>query len=232
MYTKALLAVILWAWLPAVQAAHTHARLPEGDHALESLIELPKKLEAGLHKVYCEAQIDPTGRIRRSRFHCYTLDDFTAYSLAKAVKRAGYRAQFVPGTRDGVATDVYMVFMVRVFVPAEGEPLILALPNNGAEEERYGLFYTAPQRFNQFVWGRSLPTKARSRRMILWQDLEIDEHGKITKTLVTGIVGASGTVISTLEEEIKSMEFMPGLVNGKPTPMRYREPAFKYRTGG
>jgi hypothetical protein len=134
---------------------------------------------------------------RTERLTCYALEDSASPRLVDAVARA-----------------------------ADGEPSVLALPNNGIEEDRYGLFYTAPQRFNNFYWGAGLPIRGFSRRVIVWQELQIDEFGNVTELLVTGMVGATSTIIRTLEDEIRVMEFMPGLVNGKAVPMRYAEPAF------
>lgn len=115
--------------------------------------------------------------------------------------------------------------MVRVYVSGDGEPLVLAVPNNGIEEDRYGLFYTAPQRFNEFYWGRSLPARLYDRHTVVWQRLKIDEHGNVTEAAVTGLVGPQ-TAIRVIEDQIRRMEFMPGFVNGKPVPMNYAEPAF------
>jgi hypothetical protein len=210
--------------LHAAQPAHTPARMLEGDRSIEALLALPWKLRTGLHKVYCEAQIATRGRTER--LTCYALEDSASPRLVDAVARAARRARFAPATRNGVPADVYMLFMVRVYVPADGEPAVLALPNNGIEEDRYGLFYTAPQRFNNFYWGAGLPIQIFSRRVIVWQRLQIDESGKVTELSVTGMVGATSTIIRSLEDEIRAMEFMPGLVNGKAVPMRYAEPAF------
>jgi hypothetical protein len=222
MYTKALLATILWALLPAAQAAHTPARLLEGDRSLEALIKVPKKMKTGLHKVYCEAQVNTAGR--PNSFYCYALGNSAPGPLVRAVERAGALARFAPATRNGVPADVYMLLMVRVYVPMEGEPLVLAVPNNGIEEERYGPFYTAPQRFNSFYWGRHVTEVSGDRHTVVWQRLKIDEHGKVTEWGVTGLVGSQADR-RIIEEQLKSMEFMPGFVNGKPVPMSYAEPA-------
>jgi hypothetical protein len=81
--------------------------------------------------------------------------------------------------RDGEPADVYMVLMVHVSVTKDG-PLVLAAPNNGIDAARYGLLYTAPQRFNEFYWvENSLGPKRVDRDVLIWQHLQIDEHGKV-----------------------------------------------------
>jgi hypothetical protein len=88
------------------------------------------------------------------------------------VAAAGRQAKFVPATRDGAAVDVYMLLMVRIDI-SDREPQVLVLPNNGVESERYGLYYIAPQRFNEFTWP-SGQRAVRSGRALIWQKLRID----------------------------------------------------------
>jgi hypothetical protein len=141
-----------------------------------------------------------------------------------AVAAAGRRAKFVPATRGGKAAAVYMLVMVRIDVTA-GEPLVLAVPNNGVESERYGLLYTAPQRFNEFTWGRK-DLWSETGRVLIWQKMRIDEHGKVSEYHMTNASNAPAYLVEQIERGVKRMEFMPGLFEGKPVSMRYVEPAF------
>jgi hypothetical protein len=225
--STALVAMLFCSALPAAHVTHTPARLLEGEHSIEARLRVPKNLKTGLHKVYCEAQISIAGLA--NDFTCYALEDSAPKNLITAVARAGKRAHFAPATRNGVPADVYMLVMVRVYVPGDGEPLVLAVPNNGVEEHRYGLFYTAPQRFNEFTWGAHLPEEMLPRHAVMWQKLEVDEHGKVTEVDITGLVGSSAAIIRTIEAQVRRMEFMPGFADGKPVPMSYREPAFTIR---
>jgi hypothetical protein len=146
--------------------------------------------------------------------------------LINAVTRAGRRARFAPAMRDGKPADVYMVLMVYVRVTND-EPLVLAVPNNGVDAARYGLLYTAPQRFNEFYWGEnSLVAKRVDRDVLIWQHLQVDEHGKITGFRLTDSSRAPKHIVRLIEQQIGRMEFMPGFVEGKPMPMLYMEPAF------
>ena len=66
--------------------------------------------------------------------------------LRQAVVYATRISLFLPATRDGEPVDVWATLMVIVDTRL-AEPLILAVPNNGADTARYGLLYTAPQRY-------------------------------------------------------------------------------------
>lgn len=130
----------------------------------------------------------------------------------------------MPATRDGVTVDVYMLVMVRIDT-TQREALILAVPNNGVEAERCGPLYSAPQRFNEFTWNASL-SGWRSGRVLLWQKLHIDEHGKVLESLMINASGAPDFLVERVEEQAKRMQFMPGYFEGKPVSMFYTEPVF------
>lgn len=197
----------------------THARLTDGPASIESLLRLPKGLGAGRYIVQCEALVGKKGRA--TRFGCYSAQEGQD-ALVKAVRLAGKGATFVPATRAGVKVDVYMLVMVQVDT-TQGEPLILAVPNNGVESERYGLMYSAPQRFNEFTWNADTWPR-RSGRVLLWQKLHIDEDGKVLESLVINASGAPDWLVKRLEAQAKRMEFMPGYFQGKPVEMFYAEP--------
>ena len=84
--------------------------------------------------------------------------------------------------------------------------MVLALPNNGVEHERLGLFYIAPQRFNEFYWGRSDVARYTFERSgkdtLVWQELWIDGHGKVTSSRLTN---ASGAPVSAYKGTLTSL---------------------------
>ena len=214
-----LLLSLLYGW-QASASVTTPARLTEGPDSIESKFRLPEDLKVGRYIVQCEAWLRRSGRVRT--FLCYSTEQ-SQRILVSAVARAGRQARFVPATRDGKAAEVSMQVMVRIDVTAQG-PLILAVPNNGVEAERYGLFYTAPQRFNEFIWhGNHDPLK--SSEVLLWRKMRIDEHGKVTEYKVERqAASVPQWFVEGLEEQIERMEFMPGYHEGKPVPMAYVEP--------
>jgi len=214
-----LVLMLLWGSQAVAGQEATHARLTAGPHSIESLLRLPKWLQAGRYTVQCEACVRSSGRTRW--FVCYSADEGQS-ALAKAVAAAGRRAKFVPATRAGVAVDVYMQVMVRID-STQREPLILAVPNNGVEAERYGLLYSGPQRFNEFTW---MYLTLQPGRILLWQKMRIDEHGKVLEYVVTNVSDAPNLLVERIEEQVKRMEFMPGYFEGKPVPMSYVEPWF------
>jgi hypothetical protein len=198
----------------------THARLTDGPDSIEQLLHLPEGLAAGRYVVQCEAWVRKKGRARR--FICYSAEKQAA--LVEAVRAAGRRARFVPATRAGRKVDVYMLVMVQIDT-TQREPLILAVPNNGVEAERYGLLYSAPQRFNEFTWNADNWNR-RSGHILLWQNLHIDEDGKVLECVVTNASGVPAFFVKRIEEQVKRMEFMPGYFEGKPVAMFYTEPVF------
>jgi hypothetical protein len=222
---------ILGTWLVlAPLFAHgdvTPARLREDEYSIESQLQLPDDLGRRRYDVYCEARVRMTGR--PGDVSCYALDATVPRSLVDAVSLAGLRSRFVPATRDGKPVEIYMVLMVRVLV-TEQESLVLVLPNNGVEHERYGLFYIAPQRFNEFYWGTGNEPYFNSHvsdpDVLVWQEFWIDEHGNVTDSRLTNASGASGAVMKEVGKSARKMQFMPGFFEGKAVPMHYREPAY------
>jgi len=202
-------------------AADSPARLREDRYSIESRLHIPSGLEQGRYDVHCEVRVTKGGR--PINVNCYSLDSGVPRRLVDAVTRASIRSLFVPAARDGKPVEIFMVLMVRVVV-TDGEPLVLVLPNNGIEHGRYGLFYIAPQRFNAFHWGRY--GGGYINNVLVWAELWIDEHGKITDYRLTNASGAPQRIEKQVRDSVTSMQFMPGFVEGKPVAMHYIEPAW------
>ena len=217
-----LLLLMLYGW-HACASVTTPARLTEGPGSIESLLRVPEGVEPGRYEIYCEAAIRRGGRA--GAFLCYSPDK-SDRSLGNAVSRAGRRARFVPATRDGKKAEVYMLLMVRIDITQQG-PLVLVLPNNGIEAARYGQFYTAPQRFNEFTWHDDFHRSFASSDILLWHKMQIDEHGKVVEFKLDNVSNAPQWFVERIEEQVKRMEFMPGYFEGKPAPMRYIEPVLR-----
>lgn len=215
---RAILLLMLFYGWPAGAAVTTPARLIDGADSIESRIRLPEGLQPGRYDIKCDAWVRRSGRVRS--FLCYAPEE-PLLPLANAVGFAGRGAMFAPATRDGKAAAVYMPVMVRIEINNSGSK-VLAVPNNGVETERYGLFYTAPQRFNEFTWNARQRTFF-SHRALLWMKLSIDEHGKLVDYLVTNVSNAPSYMVKRTELAIQRMEFMPGYFEGKPVPMFHVE---------
>lgn len=213
-----LLLMLLYGW-QACAAVTTPARLTDGPDSIESQLLLPKDLPPSRYVVHCEGSIRKNGRV--DIFLCYT-NDKPNRPLVNAVVRAAHRAKFVPATRDGKNAAVYMVVMVRIDITDQGA-LVLAVPNNGVDAQRYGLFYSAPQRFNEFTWNSGGLT-SRAPGILVWQKIRVDEHGKVLEYEVTNPSGVAQFFITRIEHQIERMDFMPGYFEGKPVPMLYVEP--------
>lgn len=213
-----LLLMLFYGW-QASAAVTTPARLTDGPDSIESQLRLPKDLLPGRYVIHCEGSIRKNGRV--DIFLCYT-NDKPNRALVNSVVRAARRARFVPATRDGRTAAVYMVVMVRIDITDQG-PLVLAVPNNGVDAERYGLLYSAPQRFNEFIWNASAPTHLENG-ILLWQKIRVDEYGRVLEYEVTNPSGVAQYFVTRIEQQIERMEFMPGYFEGKPVPMLYVEP--------
>ncbi len=219
---RALLILLLLYGGHASASVTTPARLIEGAGSIESLLRLPEGLQPGRYVVQCEAWIRRRGRVRS--FLCYATKE-AHRPVVKAVSYAGRKARFVPATRDGKKEEVYMLVMVRIDITEQG-PLILVVPNDGVEAGRYGLFYTAPQRFNEFVWcapGRPI----RTSDILMWQQMQIDEHGKVVEYKLENVAKVPEWFVGRIEAQVQRMDFMPGYFNGKPVPMHYVEPVLQ-----
>ena len=225
--SRALIGACLAVTPLLAQAADSPARLREDEYSIESQLKVPVGVAKGRYDVHCEVRVLSSGR--PFRVNCYALDSSVPRKLVDAVRAASARSRFVPATRDGKPADVFMVLMVRIVVTRH-EALVLALPNNGVEHERLGLFYIAPQRFNEFYWGRSDVARYTFERSgkdtLVWQELWIDEHGKVTSSRLTNASGAPVSVVKEVSESVAKMQFMPGYLGRKPVAMRYVEPAY------
>jgi hypothetical protein len=142
--------------------------------------------------------------------------------LASAVRSAGLHSLFVAATRDGKPVEVFMQLLVRIVV-GRGGPLVLAVPNDGTEEAKYGLLYSAPQRLNGTYWHRGLKTGTPGDDWI-WQELWVDDQGIITKHVLTNTTGVYDAVVWDLEHFLESVRFIPGFFEGKPVAMRLKQP--------
>lgn len=218
---RVLLAACLVIGSLAAHGADSPARLREDEESIESGLHVPDGLEWGKYDVHCEVRVLASGI--PFRVTCYALDSGVPRKLVDAIRRAAQRAKFIPAMRNGKPAQVYMVIMVRTVI-GRGGPLVLVLPNNGVEHERLGLFYIAPQRFNEFSWGSAY--EGAPPGTLIWQKLWIDEHGKVTRWETTNASGARQRDVEAVRRSVENMRFMPGFVEGKPMAMRYVEPAF------
>jgi hypothetical protein len=147
--------------------------------------------------------------------------------LVDAVTKAALRARFEPAVRDREPIEVYAVFMVLVDTTL-AEPMILAVPNNGAERKKFGLLYTAPQRvIEKPSWGMPLQRYLGRRpdRFVLIQ-VRVDERGNATDLSLRNLTDENSQTLRQIEERARQYKFLPGYHEGKPVPMLYVEPSF------
>jgi hypothetical protein len=152
------------------------------------------------------------------------MTDSAPDELQQAVMLATRTSLFAPATRDGKPIDVFAMLAVTVDTSL-GDPLILAVLNNGADAAKYGLLYTGPQRYgSSHINLTSLPAHQSPRTAVVWMKLQIDEHGVMTDFTLINDSGAPDTWVRAVRAAAKEMTFIPGYHDGKPVPMLYVQP--------
>jgi hypothetical protein len=202
--------------------ADSPAQLVVGEDSIEELLRLPRKLKPGRYEVHCETYIDRTGDARYAR--CYSMSAWPAPdNLRQAVVYATRISRFLPAMRDGEPVDVWATLMVIVDTRL-AEPLILAVPNNGADATRYGLLYTAPQRYGYTMFDRPDGRPHKAHREVVWVEFQIDEHGALKDFRLTNDPGVPDDWVARVRAAAQGFRFISGQHEGKPVPMLYLEP--------
>ena len=217
-----LVIALLGAGLQAADAADSPAQMVVGERSIEELLRIPDTLKPGRYSVHCGVKVGTSGWTLFVR--CYSMTDSPPDELQTAVMHATRTSLFVPATRDGKPVDVFVMLAVTVDTTL-GEPLILAVLNNGADAARYGLLYTAPQRYgSSHINLASLPARATPRTAVVWMKLQIDAQGVMTDCTLTNESGAPDWWVTAVRAAAKKMTFIPGYHDGKAAPMLYVQP--------
>jgi hypothetical protein len=207
----------------AADPVYSPARLLQGEHSIESLLQLPPALPNGLHIVPCKTWVSERGRSHD--FKCHT-EEKLPEGLVESVVAAGRQADYAPATLNGRRIRAHMLVTVRISVDANGSS-IMAVPNDGAEADRFGLLYTAPQRLTMIDWRRSTtsrPAYIKDKPLLLWQIAHVDERGKSTDFELKNASRAHPDVVTYFKQQLAGVQFIPGSFEGKATPMLYVEP--------
>jgi hypothetical protein len=217
-----LVIVLFGAGLRPANAADAPAQMVIGEDSIEERLLIPRKLEPGRYEIQCEAVIGVNGSARN--VVCYSFTDFPApRRLQFSARHATRISRFIPARRNGAPIEVYALLMVIVDTRLD-EPLILAVPNNGAEKARYGLLYTAPQRYGRVVVSRPRLQLRMPHRPVVWMNLQIDELGIVRHYTLTDQAEPEQGWVDTIAEFVRQLTFLPGYHEGKPVPMLYTEP--------
>lgn len=131
---------------------------------------------------------------------------------------------FVPATHNGKRVEVFTTLTVKIDTSL-GDPLILAVPNDGADAAKYGPLYTAPQRYGgSHVSMPDLPLHQPRRTAVVWMKLQIDERGVMTGCTLIDDWDAPDWWLRAVNTAAKRMTFIPGHHDGKPVPMQFVQP--------
>lgn len=220
---RLLLVIALFgACLPLTRADDRPAQMVAGKRSIEELLRIPESVKPGRYSLHCGVLIGTSGWVLFAR--CYSPTGSAPYELQKAVMYAAKTSLFVPATRNGKRVEVFTTLTVEVDTTLE-DPLILAVPNDGADAARYGRLYTAPQRYGGSHISRpELPLHTPVRTAAVWMRLQIDEHGVMTNCTVINHSGAPDWWVDAVNKAAKQMTFIPGYNNGKPAPMLFVQP--------
>jgi hypothetical protein len=218
-------AIALGIVVPCTSMADSPAQLVVGEDSIEELLRLPGKLPAGRYEIHCKAQISDQGSVRNCR--CFSMADRPVPDdLQNAVAYATSISHFVPARHDGRPVEVYATLMVIVDTRL-AEPLILAVPNNGVERARYGLLYTAPQRYGDIYVGYNEVELHKPRTSVLWMEMQVDERGVIKDVKLTEDLGAPKPWAEAVHAATQRFTYLPGYNDGKPVPVRHIEPIIR-----
>lgn len=207
--------------LPA-RAADSPAQMVVGERSIEALLRIPDSLKPGRYRVHCGLKIGTSGWVLFVR--CYSMTDSAPDELQQAVMYATRSSLFTPATRDGKPIDVFAMLAVTVDTSL-GDPLILAVLNNGADAAKYGLLYTGPQRYgSSHINLPNLPPHKPLRTAVVWMKLQLDERGVMTDFTLDNDSDAPDWWVEAVRAAAKEMTFIPGYHDGKPVPMLYIQP--------
>jgi len=218
-----LVSALLGAGLMPACAADSPAQMVTGKRSIEQLLRIPKGLRAGRYTLHCGVLIGTSGGVLFAR--CYPpTTDYAPRALYKATTYAARSTLFVPATRDGEKVEVYTTLTVKIDT-TRSNPLIQAAPNDGADAERYGPLYTAPQRYGgSHVNPPNRPLHDPRRAAVVWMKLQIDEQGLMTSCTIINNTKAPAWWVDAVNEAAKQMTFIPGYHEGKPVPTQFVQP--------
>ena len=221
---RLLLVIALFsAGLVPACAADSPAQMVTGKRSLEQMLHIPKGLKPSRYTLHCGVLIGTSGWVLFAR--CYPpTTNYVPRELLSAATYGTRASLFVPATRNGKKVEVFTTFTVKIDT-TRSDPLIQTAPNDGADAEKYGLLYTAPQRYGGSHISRpDFPLHIPRRVALVWMKLQIDEQGQMTSCSILNNSNAPDWWVDTVNEAAKQMTFIPGRHDGKPVPMQFVQP--------
>jgi hypothetical protein len=196
----------------------TLARFVDGDHSLQKLIEFPDVDDDVAAFVYCEATVLGSGKIRRN--HCFPNENVDP-SFPKAVSAAAKLAKLTPATVDGDNRFVYLYYRV-LFIQKDGAAEIHVYPNWGADVDKYGLSYEAPQCYH-FSPIRKPCSPLFIEFAHVTTVIGTDGTVKGDVTIELGDTNSMNWCENTIRSAFKSSKYIPGHHDGQPVDATYVE---------
>lgn len=221
---RLLLAIALFGVCsPLARADDRPAQMVSGKRSIEELLRLPKDLRPGRYSLHCGLLIGTSGWVLFAR--CYSPKGYAPYELQRAAMYAAKTSLFVPATRSGKRVEVFTTITVEIDTTVS-DPLILAVPNDGADAARYGRLYSAPQRYGGSHISRpELRLHDPVRTAVVWMELQIDEQGVMKNCRVINPGRAAPDWwVDTVNKAARQMTFIPAHLDDKPLPSLFVQP--------
>lgn len=220
--TLTLFATLLITSAGAWPAETQPARIGEHGLSLAKRIVFPEVPGDYTVFIRCEAKVLPAGNIEEAG--CYG-DEKVDTQFYRAVQLASNSATLTPAKVDGKSASVLLLFSV-IFRQQGGDRVIAVVPNHGTNAKKFGMNYTAPQRY-----GRNNQYLPRGEIGLLWVDATMSADGKVSAIEYIDTQWSNKETKRYAKDYMKNNSFIPGFVSGVATDMRFVKPIFGYRNG-
>ena len=191
---------------------------------LAALVKVdPKKDFDSQLVVYCQSDIDTDGEALR--VSCY---DDHASDMERQTEEYITKLAFTPAKNEGEPIPVKMRFRV-VYDQVDGKLNADLIPNLGTMQERYGLYYVAPQerldvtewyeRYSKNSWVNGSNFFGSGDQVRVAATINTD--GKANTIRPLDVDRAYKRDAKIVQNSLRKARFIPGFVNDRPVSMGY-----------
>lgn len=229
-----MMACVLSSAAPAAAGPnYTPAHFGDSEKSLEKIVDCPRKAaEKAVVGVLCQTVVTTTGKPGRSGRppnFCLGFDNGLE-RYVRAVETALENAEFAPATVAGDPIEVYFTFRV-FFLLAENRCNVVLVPNSGEHVDSFGLGYFAPQEI--LIDEQSWPKRSGMLNRKSWTldyaftgsgnlftiSVDVDRSGHASNPEIISVRRGLGRLAERAVKSFEASRFVPGFVDGRPTPM-------------
>ena len=208
------------------------AHFGKGENSLLANLECPENhSDKNTIILFCQATVDTNGEVKRKGSFCFS-QDYNARNFARESRIALRKSTFMPASIDGVNTEVYFSF--RIFFSFKDEDCnIIAVPNFGYHQDKFGMEYFSPQEVvGDRTWlsrsrglgqGGSGGVWANSRGIMFAMSVAVSTDGEASDARIENRGFATRRQLHASLVALGKSHFIPGFYKGKKTSMRYFE---------